>query len=562
MSEAQSQLTWQQLWNWALGQKPWSTWSQRSGSPVSLRVALALPSEGPSLQEVALALLDHWQRVCGDEVQRWGALAPPGQLHLLAGCARGQTALVSLWQTQRAPAVLWQLVVVGTKGVVSLQGVPTELQGSWNPPKNADDTSLAQGLQLALQSNEAVVRQADSSWQTIPEQTSSELLLPQQEPNWKKLQGVPKPWGVLLVAGKFTHQENYAESFAQDPRCRLVGLSDAGELTQRRRELNRQWAKRLQIPYWEDYASALARPEVHIVSVCGEPDRRAALEVQAAQAGKAVYLDKPLCTTRQEAQAVAQAMAQAQVPNQMFSLVWVPQVQQARALLQQTGRFDQLHYELFFAKGHPGTATLDHPRREDPEPRLLEAPLTKREWTNIAVYCLTALHHMLGPCVKRIYAITGNYFFSENQAADMEDFAAALLELEGGGVMTVRVGRTGWRSHPHSGIHRLVLAGSAEAKLLDVHEPHWAFWAQEPWPGAKRHPGDPMGFWSSSLEEMHTPPKQDWILPPWGKDDIQRFVDHLDQGTRPDITALEAARVQHWLLAGYESAAKSGWVKV
>ncbi len=555
-----------EFWNWALSPASWQAWQKRTGPLVSLRLAISLPPGGEPLAGTAAAVLSRLEKLLGDPVRQLAALSGPQrrpQLHLLAGCARGQTVLVSLWQppAEKLP-VVWQLVAVGTRGVVSLQGVPLALEGQGALPSEAAP-ELRQALELALGRGESVQRRGEE-WIPAAGHRAEAIQLPRQEPDWKRLQNVPKPWGVLLVAGKFTHQENYGESFAQDPRCRLVAVTDGGNLTPRREKLNRQWAQRLQLPYLEDYRQALARQDVHIVSVCAEPDRRAALEVQAAAAGKAVYLDKPLCTTRQEAQAVAQAVAQNGVPSQMFSLVWVPQVQQARRLLAQGPEVaDQLHYELFFAKGHPGTATLDHPRQEVYPPGLLEGPLTKREWANVGVYTLAALRHLLGPCVKRVFAITGNYFFSENQAENMEDFAAALLELTDGRVMSVRVGRTGWRSHPNFGVHRLLVAGPRGARLMDVHEPHLAFWVEEPpWPGAKRHEGDPMGFWSSSQEEMQTPPKQSWSLPPWGADDIRRFVDCLEQGRRPEVTALEAAQGHHWLLAGYESAARGAWVEV
>ena len=38
---------------------------------------------------------------------------------------------------------------------------------------------------------------------------------------------MPNPrYGVLLVTGSHTHQENYAAAFAADRRCRLIAVSD------------------------------------------------------------------------------------------------------------------------------------------------------------------------------------------------------------------------------------------------------------------------------------------------------------------------------------------------
>src|SRR5690606_33833401 len=50
--------------------------------------------------------------------------------------------------------------------------------------------------------------------------------------------GASPPLGVLLVAGDFTHQPNYAEAFRADPRCRLIGLADEADVPDRRRSLN------------------------------------------------------------------------------------------------------------------------------------------------------------------------------------------------------------------------------------------------------------------------------------------------------------------------------------
>ena len=42
-------------------------------------------------------------------------------------------------------------------------------------------------------------------------------------------------YGVLLVSGSHTHQENYGAAFAADKRCRVVAVPDAMGPGQRRR---------------------------------------------------------------------------------------------------------------------------------------------------------------------------------------------------------------------------------------------------------------------------------------------------------------------------------------
>lgn len=89
-------------------------------------------------------------------------------------------------------------------------------------------------------------------------------------------------FGLLLIGGSHTHQENYARAFEADPRCRLVGLTDESEIPPRRMELNQRLAAELDVPLLPDLEEALARDDVDLVSVCAEPERRGNL------AGKSV----------------------------------------------------------------------------------------------------------------------------------------------------------------------------------------------------------------------------------------------------------------------------------
>ena len=72
------------------------------------------------------------------------------------------------------------------------------------------------------------------------------------------------PYGVLLVTGSQTHQENYAKAFAEDKRCKLIALTDEIDIDKRRRDLNERLAWALGIPYIADLAKALERS--HLVA--------------------------------------------------------------------------------------------------------------------------------------------------------------------------------------------------------------------------------------------------------------------------------------------------------
>ena len=132
-----------------------------------------------------------------------------------------------------------------------------------------------------------------------------------------------KSFGLLLVTGNQTHQENYARAFAADPRCRLVGLTD--EATEpRRTELNRELAEELKIPFLENFSAAVRQDDVDFVSICSEPERRLKLTLECIEAGKHLYLDKGPAPTVDAARQIAEAASEKRLLSQSFSLIRVP----------------------------------------------------------------------------------------------------------------------------------------------------------------------------------------------------------------------------------------------
>ena len=114
--------------------------------------------------------------------------------------------------------------------------------------------------------------------------------------------------GVLLIGGKRSHQENHALVFSEHPRCRLIAVADEPDAPQLRHELNQELADDHGIPYIRNVDEALARSDVHIVSMCARIERRGVVAVKCAEAGKHVYLDKPLCGSVEAADAIVEAM--------------------------------------------------------------------------------------------------------------------------------------------------------------------------------------------------------------------------------------------------------------
>lgn len=367
-------------------------------------------------------------------------------------------------------------------------------------------------------------------------------------------------WGVLLIAGSHTHQEMYARAFQADPRCRLVGLTDESEIPDRRRELNQRFAAELDVPFLPHLDEALAREDVDLVSICAEPERRAKLAIQCAQAGKHLYMDKPLTTTSQAAWQLVETVKEHGVRGQVFSLVRMPMAQRAKAILEsgELGELIGLHCELLFAKGIAGTADLSEPRVEKPEAERFTFIDSKRELYCVGWYPLILFQWLTGLRFTAVAGTTANYFFAEHQKNGVEDFSSLMLGMQRNIEATITVGRSGWSSHPTHGVHQLHLVGTKGCLMLDAYAPRFEVWSDAPpWTQPRTpHPEDPMGFWSSTQVEGGVLPKTAWSpVDPMAASDAACFLDCLERNRESDVPIAMGAHAVDVILAGYRAAA-------
>ena len=367
-------------------------------------------------------------------------------------------------------------------------------------------------------------------------------------------------YGVLLVGGGMSHQENYGPGFAADPRVRIVAVADERDVDERRHALNREFAAQMNAPYLPDLDGALARADVDLVSNCAAHERRVRVGVRCAEAGKHVYMDKPVATTREDARALVDAVRRSGVRGQMFSQIGQPWSQRARLAVRSggLGEMRALHCDLLFAKGHPGAADLSRPRRETYPPTRFTFPDVKREVWTVAVYSLVFLRWLTGRAFESVYATTGNYFFAEHQNADVEDFGAIMLTLEGGLTATLTAGRVGWRSHQSYGPVQVRLVGANRTVWIDAHRPRFEVSGDQPcWQVPERDPLDPMGFWKSTQDRAKIKPKPEWRQPQTLEplSDQSMFLDALEKDQDGEVSIADGAAAVDAMLGAYESAA-------
>ncbi|MYH62084.1 MAG: Gfo/Idh/MocA family oxidoreductase [Caldilineaceae bacterium SB0675_bin_29] len=375
-------------------------------------------------------------------------------------------------------------------------------------------------------------------------------------------------FGVLLISGRLPHQDNYALNLRAAPRCTLVGLTDEKDVPPERAQLNKQFADDLDIPYLPDLDEALARDDVHVVSICADPERRGRIAARCADAGKHVYVDKPMTPYLSHADAVVTAVERAGVRSQMFSSNHQPWVAQALQVVQsgELGELTAIHVDNLFAKGPNGTAALGAPRQAVYPPVISNFVDAKAELYAIGVYALGFVCLISGRAVETVFGSTANYFFEAHQRRNMEDFGFLSLTLEGGLTATITGGRIGWSSHPAGGSNQIHLIGTKGSLFLSANRPSLEIHnADAPWTPPEIHPRDPMGFWRTTQEEVRGQPKR--TLAPLsnaleGRTDASYFIDCIVEERESGMNARQAAYLTEILLAGYKSAAEGQIVKM
>ena len=300
---------------------------------------------------------------------------------------------------------------------------------------------------------------------------------------------------------------------------------------------------------------------MHIVSLCTEVERRGRVGAKCAEAGKHIYLDKPMALNPEQTQQIVDAVAKSGVRTQMFSNIhstWARTVKQALDS-GYIGELKAIHCDVLFAKGHPGSAPIGNKRIEKPVRERYSFVEAKPEMFDIGVYAVSMVNWLTRKRVQRVFGGTANYFFKEHHGCDVEDFGALVLTLENGITATIAAGRYGWQSHAKGGVQKAHLVGTdatltfdASANRLEVFSAEPAF--EPPTP----HPLDPMGMWSSTQAEIGMQSKRHWIDVGKGNDgqrEFSAFIDCIENGVESEMNAEFAAHSIEIICAGYLSAA-------
>jgi predicted dehydrogenase len=276
-----------------------------------------------------------------------------------------------------------------------------------------------------------------------------------------------------------------ARGMASHPRFELVVVADDPDVPDWAHARNQQFADSRGIPYVADVERALRDYAVDVAIVSSEAERHVDLSIRAAQAGKHVVQDKPLTVRRSEAERLVEVIERTGVKFLMWNRNFMPAVLHAKEQVDAgaVGRLRALHVDFYFAKDAgpakgslpPGSPPLDwYAHQIAAHSDGSDGGLGKEPMGELAIegiYPLGYIQMLTGAVVRRVFARRTAHFHQLYADNNIEDLASLTLEMDGGILGTVALGRIGAASHPSGGDIKLHITGDAGALVINEARP-------------------------------------------------------------------------------------------
>lgn len=330
------------------------------------------------------------------------------------------------------------------------------------------------------------------------------------------------------------------------PRCELVVVADDPDIPEWAHERNQLLADECEIPYVRGVEQVLRDYRVDIAVVCSEAYRHCQLSARAVSAGVHVVQDKPLATSDAELQPLLDAMQQRPVTFMMWNRNFLPAVMHAQREIASgaLGELQSIHVDFYFAKdaGPPkGQRPKGYPPMNWQAYQIAAhidgsdggvGPYPIGELQNEGIYPLGFIFGLTQTAVKRVFASSTAHFHQVNADNRVEDLAAITLEMEGGLVCSIALGRIGVASHPSGGEIKLRLVGSRGALVFHEARPDvGVYYRQQP---------------AGEARQRRVAIENDFLL-------ADHFVQALDQNRQPFMNFADSLRVFECVRAALES---------
>lgn len=231
----------------------------------------------------------------------------------------------------------------------------------------------------------------------------------------KKVQKVV--WGVIGVGDVCEKKSAPAMNKIPDSEIKVV--------MRRNGEKAKDYAHRHRIAQWTDKVdTVLNDPEINAVYIATPPNAHADLAIQAAKAGKAVYVEKPMAKTYQECISMIEACKKYDVP--LFVAYYrraLPNFLKVKELLEQgaIGEVRMVNIEMSQSLNPNIVIQLENHWRVDPEIS------GGGYFYDLASHQLDLLHFLLGPIGE-----AKGFYANQSKSYKAEDIVTASLQFENG----------------------------------------------------------------------------------------------------------------------------------
>lgn len=284
-----------------------------------------------------------------------------------------------------------------------------------------------------------------------------------------------------------------ARGLASHPRFELVVVADDPGCPDWVHERNEKFASEFAIPYIRDVDRALGDFDIDVAVVSSEAERHCDLSIRAANRRIHVVQDKPMSTRLSECDRLVEAVTRNDIRFLLWNRNLLPAVQHAKALVQSgaIGTPYAIHVDFYFSKdagppkgsrqaGDPKIDWLDFQRaahRDGSDGAVGVEPMG--ELRNEGIYPLAYIRQLTGVNFLRVFARTACAFHQVNADHQVEDLATVSLEMSGGMVGTLALGRIGAASHPNLGEIKIWILGSEGGLVVDEPRPEVAIYYRD-----------------------------------------------------------------------------------
>jgi predicted dehydrogenase len=276
-----------------------------------------------------------------------------------------------------------------------------------------------------------------------------------------------------------------ARGLLSHPRFEIAVVADDPDVPGWAHERNQQVANECQVSYVRDVDRALRDFDVQVAIVSSEAERHCDLSIRAVLAGKHVVQDKPLSTRRSECDRLVETIERSRVKFLMWNRNFLPAVLHARQQVAAgaIGQVRAVHVDFYFAKDagpprgsrRPGYPPLSwHAHQIAAHIDGSDGGLGREPMGELAIegiYPLGYVRMLTGAAVRRVFARCAAHFHQLYADNGVEDLASVTLEMDGGLIGSLAVGRIGAPSHPSGGDIKLHVLGSAGALVISEPRP-------------------------------------------------------------------------------------------